>query len=250
MKKISFKIKKWLSREDLNLKDKWWHRLFKVFFILSILFLFILVITFLNNSYSRIVHNWEFVNTVTGRLNSNDYSGKIISIKKLYSDNEIINDGDMYTKDYSFSLNDKDYLLPYYPPIFLENVESFCSDKLSAQAKEIAYTNNIKLFSTTDSSFERLFTDINRFTSYLNLNSIKCVMIDSYSITNDNGTMSKYTFLKPVDTYKYSIYKYQNNFLGFILNIILSIIGLILYTFVVLIIYNKIILYIIYGNKK
>lgn len=244
------KITKWLFREDLDLKSRWWHRFLKVLFILSVISLAIYAVVFLVNSYPSIVNQWSYANTVSGKLNSSDYTGKIVSINELYNDEEIISDSDLYTDEYFPNLKDKELLLPYYPPIFVVDTESFCSDKLDKQIQEIASNNNIKLFSTTNPTLNTLSTNIDAFTSYLSQNNIKCVMIDSYSIENDNGTTSQYTFLRPVDIYKYIIYKYENNFIGFIFAILISLIGLLVYTFIVLFVYHKIILYIIYGNKK
>lgn len=240
----------WFLRKDLVLKNKWWHRFLKVLFVLSIISLTIYVFILLSNGYPRIVNEWNFVNSVNGKLNSSNYSGKIIPIKQLYSDEEIISDSDVYTKGYFPNLKDKELLLPYYPPIFLEDIESFCSDKLDEQIKEIAGENNIKLFSTTNPTLNTLSNNLNAFASYLYNNNIKCVMVDSFSVENDNKETSKYTFLRPVNTYEYNIYRYENNFMGYILSIIFSIIGVFFYIFIVLFIYNKIILYIIYGNKK
>lgn len=253
MKKITNTYKKisaWLLRDSLELNKKWWHRFLKVLFILSIISLAIYGVILLSNSYPRIVNQWSYVNSLSGKLSSNTNSGKIFSIKQLYNDNEVVSENDIYTNDYFPNLKNKDLLLPYSSPIFVEDTKSFCSDSLDKQIKEIADENNVKLFSTTNPTVNTLSTNIDAFILYLNRNNINCAMIDSYSIENDSGVTTKYTFLRPVDIYKYNIYKYKNNFSGFILSIFTSLIGLLLYTFVVLFIYNKIILYIVYGNKK
>lgn len=244
------KIFTWLLRKDLALKDKWWHRFLKVLFILSVISLVIYAVVFLANSYPSIVNQWSYVNTVSGKLNSSDYAGKIVSINELYNDEEIISDSELYTDGYFPNLEDKELLLPYSSPVFVADTESFCSSKLDKQIKEIAMENDIKLFSTTNPTLNTLSTNIDAFTSYLSKNYIKCAMIDSYSIENDNGPTSQYTFLRPVDTDKYIIYRYENNFIGFIFAVFISLIGLLVYTFVAIFIYNRIILYIIYGNKK
>lgn len=242
------KISNWLFNNNLELNKKWWHRFFKVLFIITVVSLTIFIIILLINSYSRIVNQWNYVDTVTARLNSSNYSGKIVSIKQLYSNDEVISTiNDVYTKGYYPNLNNKKYLLPF-SVIFLDDTINFCSDKLDKQIREIASNNNIKLFSTTNPTLYSLSTDVNKFIS--NLGTTKCVMIDSYSVENDNGTINKYTFLRPVDIYEYSIFKYKNNLIGYILAIIFSIIGLWMCVLMVQVIYYKIIMYIIYGNKK
>ncbi len=243
------KISAWLYRDNLELSKRWWHRFLKVLFILSVISLAIYAVVFLANSYPSIVNQWSYSNTVAGKLNSSDYAGKIVPINELYNDEEVIGDSDLYTDGYFPNLEDKELLFPF-SPIFVADTESFCSNKLDKQIKEVAIENDIKLFSTTNPTANTLSTNIDTFTSYINQNSIKCVMIDSYSIENDDGSTSKYTFLRPVDIYKYIIYKYENNFIGFIFAIFISLIGLFAYTFIVLLVYHKIILYIIYGNKK
>lgn len=253
MKKITNIYKKtkiWLLKDSLELNKKWWHRFLKVLFILSVISIAIYVVVFLFNSYPSIVNQWSYANTVSGKLNSSDYTGKIVSINELYNDEEIISDSELYTDGYFPNLKDKDLLLPYSSPVFVAGSESFCSDKLDKQIKEIANKNDVKLFSTTNPTLNTLSNNIDAFTSYLYNNNIKCVMVDSYSIENNNKETSEYTFLRPINTNEYIIYKYENGFMGFILSIILSIVGLFLYIFAILFIYNKIILYIIYGNKK
>ncbi|MDQ5954091.1 MAG: hypothetical protein QG583_18 [Patescibacteria group bacterium] len=244
------KISSWLYREDLELSRKWWHRFLKVVFILSVISLAIYAVVSLVNSYPSIVNQWSYANTVSGKLNSSDYTDKIVSINELYNYKEIISDSELYTDGYFPNLKNKELLLPYSSPVFVADTESFCSSKLDKQIKEIAIENDIKLFSTTNPTFYTLSTNIDAFASYLNINDIRCVMVDSYNIENDDGSTSQYTFLRAVDTNKYIIYKYDNNFIGFIFNIFGIFIGLLIYIFVAVFIYNKIILYIIYGNKR
>jgi hypothetical protein len=243
------KISAWLLRDRLELNKKWWHRFLEVLFIISIISLAIYAVIYLVNSYTSIVNRWSYSNNVSGKLNSSNYAGKIVSINELYNDKEIISDNDLYTNGYFPNLKNKELILPNHP-LFLADGKSFCSNKLDKQIKEIATENDIKLYSTINPTRNTLSTSIDAFTSYLYIHDIKCVVVDSYSIENDNGVTTKYAFLRPVDTYNYIIYKYENKFFDFILYILMTIIGLLLYTFVILFIYKKIILYIIYGNGK
>lgn len=253
LKQNNMKIKKiysWLIKDSLGLNKKWWHRFLKVIFIVSLISLAIATIVSLVNSYPSIVNEWNYSSTITGKLNSSDYSGKIVQINQLYGEEEIISDNDIYANDYFPNLNDKELLLPYSSPIFSTDMESFCSNKLDKQIKEIAEENDINLFSTINPTVKTLSPNIEAFILYLNTNDIRCAMVDSYTMENDDGTTYKYTFLRPVDTSEYSIYKYKNNFTGFLSTIFLGLIVFFVYFFVVIFVYNKIILYIIYGNKK
>lgn len=75
-------------------------------------------------------------------------------------------------------------------------------------------------------------------------------MINSYSIENEDGKIDKYVFLEPINTFDYRIYKYEDGTLSFIFAIMFAIASLFLYIVISLIIYYKIILYIIFGSKN
>lgn len=244
------KIKNWIFKSKIDLSKKWWHRLFKVLFILSFIVVSLFVMTFLSNSYSQITHQWMFVDGLSNRLSDAPYSGKVLSINELYSADEVISE-EMYTSKMNFSLEGKDYLEPL-SAMFLDDYQSksFCSNKLDENIKNIAETNNIKLFSAVNSTLRTLSSDIDAFTKYLKDNSysISCVMIDSYTTTDDNGETLKSVFLKPIDTAKYNIYEYKNNLLGFILNVLLSIAFLLFCAICTIIFYYKVVLYIVFGK--
>lgn len=243
------KIISWIYKSKVDLSKKWWHRLFKVLFILATVVSVICLITFLSNSFTRVVHQWDYVDTLSSRLSKEPYSGKVVSIKDIYKENEVISE--KYPSEMNFSLADKEYLQPF-SPIFLEDSQSYCSDELYKQIGNVASTNNVRLFSTTDPTFERLYSNIDTFTTYLKNNSysVKCVMKDSYTITNENDTESVYSFLRPIETSKYSIYSYKHNLAGFILYTLLSAVFLLFCIVCTVLIYFKIFLYIIYGKVE
>lgn len=240
------KIKSWLLRSDLELNKKWWHRLLKVIFIISIIILTIYFAYILINSYQETVNKWVFTDTITSRLKK--YPNKLISIHKIYNEQEIISEGNIYARGWYPNLKDKDYLLPV-SIIALKNGENYCSNDISRKIETITNQNNIKLFSTTNPTIKTLFPNINTFISYLNENSIKCVMIDSYTIEENNNNLV-YRFLRPIDTYNFSIYEYKSDLHIFIYQIIALIVFIFIYTIAILFMYYKVILYIIYGSKK
>ncbi len=244
------KINNWLFKSKVDLSKKWWHRLFKVFFIVAIIVFVIYLISFLSGSYSQVRNQWSFVDILSARLSKEPFSGKVVSIKDLYEKNEVISE-EKYPSKMSFSLADKSYLQPF-SSMFLENgqSENFCSDELYTNISNIASTNNINLFSTTNPTFKTLYPDVDKFTTYLKNNAynIKCVMVDSYSITNENDKISTFTFLRPVETSAYSIYSYKDNLSGFILSIFFSIVVFLLCLLFTILIYYKVFLYIIYGK--
>jgi hypothetical protein len=242
------KIIKWIFKSKVNLAEKWWHRFFKVLFVLIIVASTIYLVTFLSNSYSQIVHQWNYIDTLSGRLSKNAYTGKVFSISDLYESNEAISD------DYAsggWSLEDKRYVEPLSPLFLPEGqIQTFCSDSLSKHIENIAYINNIKLFSDTNPTAYKLYDDIDAFSTYLKNNSysVKCLFVDSFTMSNEDGTTSKLTFLRPENTSEYSIYRYENNFSGFILSVLLSAVFLLFCILGTMLIYYKVIMYIIYGR--
>lgn len=245
MKKIAY----WIFKSKTDLSKKWWHRLFKVLFILGIVASGIYLITFLSNSYTQVVHQWSYVDSVSSRLSKVPYVGIVVSIHDLYGENEVVSEKRPYQM--RVSLADKEYLQPF-SPIFMDDgqSESFCSDELHKHIGTIAYTSNIKLYSTTNPTFESLYTDIDTFTTYLinNTYRVKCVMLDSYTITNENDTTTTFPFLRPVETSEYSIFSYKYNSSGFVLYALLFLVFFLFCILCTILIYYKIFLYIVYGK--
>ncbi|MGB4076605.1 MAG: hypothetical protein WBK28_02785 [Minisyncoccia bacterium] len=241
------KITNWIFKSKEDLPKKWWHRFIKVLFILATIAYGIYLISFLVTSYSRVVHEWSYVDSVSSRLNKEPYSGKVVSIHNLYGDSEVISEKYAYQMD--GSLAGKRVFEPF-SAIFLEDSQSFCSDELYKHIGNIASTNGVKLFSTANPTFERLYADVDVFSTYLENNSfsIKCVMLDSYTITNENDTTSTFPFLRPVETSDYSIYSYKDNTSGFILLVLLSAVFFLFCILCTILIYYKVILYIVYGK--
>ncbi len=246
------KIKNWIFKSKVDLSKKWWHRLFKVLFIIAIMFASISAISVLSDSYSFITHKWRYVESLSNRLSKAPYSEKVVSISELYDDHEVISE-EKYPSKFNNSLNDKHYLFPF-STMFMEDIQSnsFCSNELDKHIKDIAQNTNTKLFSPVNYTFEKLSTDIDNFVTYLKNNSysIKCVTFDSYTIDNENNTTSTYKFIKPVDTSKYYIYEYKNNFSGFILAVLLTIVTLPFFVLCTILIYYKVVLYIVYGKPE
>lgn len=243
------KITNWIFKSKTDLSKKWWHRFFKVLFVLAIIVSGISLATLLTNSYTQVVHQWNYVDSVSSRLSKEPYTGRVVSIQDLYGQNEVISED--YPSQMNFGLADKEYLQPF-SPIFLEDSENFCSDELYDHIGNVASTNNVKLFSNTNPTFERLYSDVDVFSTYLKNNSysVKCVMLDSYTITNDNDTTSTFPFLRPVETSDYSIYSYKDNLSGFILYVLLSIVFFLFCILCTILIYYKVFLYIVYGKVE
>lgn len=254
MKTKLHKIKTWILRDDLNLNNRWWHRFLKVVFVLCLVLYAVYLGSLLFDSYYRIVNRWEFKNVLAGRLSDSVHTGKVFAINDLLGDHEIISTLDqVYSKGgFSPSYEQRLMLNPYSPMFVLSNppVQTFCSDRLSDNIKDIAIKNNIRLFSEENPRVDRLTSSVDSFISYLSPFTMKCVMVDSFTIVNDNGSESKYVFLRPVNTYDYGIYKYEDGTLVLILAVVVGILAYIFSIFIALVLYYKVILYIVFGAKK
>jgi hypothetical protein len=244
------KILNWIFKSKVDLTKKWWHRFLKVLFIIVTIIFSIYLSGLLVNSYNDVTNSWTLVESLSTRLGRAPYTGKVHSIHQLYGENEVISE--KYTFEMNNTLVDKEYLFPY-SALFLKNDNNydFCSDDLTNHISNIASTNDISLFSTTNPSFETLYSDIDVFNTYLKNNSlrIQCVFIDSYTIPNiENGSSVEFVFLRPVITSEYQIYRYENHFMYFILMIIFEILFILFCILCSILIYYKVVLYIVYGK--
>jgi len=244
------KISDWIFKSKVDLSKKWWHRLLKVLFIILIIASSIYGAMIIVDSYADITHNWKYETSLSERLSDESFSGEVFSVNDLYSANEIISDEPSYSMNYS--LDDKKWLSPTDLLFAKDPEETFCSDELHNHASKIAEANNVYLFSNTTPSLNELYADVDVFTSYLISNSyrIKCLIIDRYSSYTAGSLDYKYTFLRPIDTFDYHIYEYENNLSEFILYVVGSILFSLIYILIAILIYYKAILYIIYGKFK
>lgn len=257
MKERLHKFKKWIIRDDLNLSNKWWHRFFKVGFIISIIALTGALVVDTFERYDTIINKWMYVESLSARLRNPVHTSKIFSIQQLYGPDEVITTFDrVYSYDnYSPGLGAKSLLFPLDAMFLLSEdtkFKSFCSDQLDKHVETISRAENIRNFSSTNPTFINLYTDIGVFKDYLRINSysISCLTTNSYTIPDENGSEKVYAFLEPVETREYSIYKYESGILDLIFVIVLKIIALLAYILIMLLIYYKILLYIVFGSKK
>lgn len=90
--KIMKTVFNWIFKSKEDLSKKWWHRLFKVLFILGIAIFAIYSIYILVDSYSSITHKWNYVDSFSTRLNEEPYSGEVFSITDLYDKDEVVSE--------------------------------------------------------------------------------------------------------------------------------------------------------------
>ncbi len=245
------KIKAWLFRSHTDLTKKWWHRMFKVLFIVSTVLYTFYICSFLIDSYPTIVNKWDFLEHLRTRLSVDEFKGKLVSLNEVLGEDEVIAEN---YKDLQqgWSIDDKDYIVPIGILGYQQGKSIVCSDQLEKSLIPFVAKEKIVFYSPIDYRIDNLYVGLPKFIDYINSpeNNILCVATDSYTIENHDNTTSVYKFLKPIDTRDFYIYKYKFDIASFIYVILLSIASIVIVPFIVIITYYKIVLYIIYGNHN
>ena len=224
-------------RKELNLKKYWWHRLLFVAFVCS----FVICI-----SYNIMYHGahdmfrggqtqqWVQSNTLSERITNN-----IKPIKDLIKTDEKVAENDR-----TYVLNDKPD--EYYNGI-VNNV--YCSDNLFNNFEKIKKDKNIdNLYIRSLYKRNDVLPEV--FSNYIKQKNIKCLIIDAYTY-NNNAIV---TFLEPDKSYQNNWSFYEKSTAKTILyyvEMVLVVLAISCLFFIgILIIYYKIFIYIILGNKK
>lgn len=231
------KYLRWLFREDLDLKNKWWHRLLSIAFIFS----FVICVVFNVIIYSSSdmfrggqVQQWKKVGTLSERITT---EAKPISA--------FVGIGEKIGE------NDRTYVLNDQPSDYYKGVlnDVYCSTELYDNVEKIKSDRNIDTLYIR-SIYNRSDVPLEVFSDYIKQNDIKCLIVDAYSYFNG----SRVTFLEPDKSYQnnWSFYEQSSlkTLIYFIemLGVVLGI-SLVLF-FLIMVAYYKIFLYIVYGSKK
>ncbi len=232
MKNKYKKIKSWLFRETLELDKKWWHRLVKVIF-LALFFLIAVV------SYIAIVadpdagllskHNISVKNTLyqfTESYKGEDYDNTIPKFFEqkgrfgVWVDNKI-----EYVSEYSLG---KSFCIKT-PEKYQDNIVKIFYEDYKSKLGYGKTAGSLEDFS--DGVKNKIFEDATR----------KCFLYD-ISTYNDE--------LKNIENLSSNIINYRPNIIFYIeATIAVPFIALVSFIFFALI-YYRLILYIVYGNKK
>ncbi|MDD5721374.1 MAG: hypothetical protein PHT16_02925 [Candidatus Pacebacteria bacterium] len=235
------KILNWLSREDLNLKNKWWHRLLSIIFIFSFILFFIYnLIVYSNSNLFKGdigVQEWKKVATISERITS-----EIKPISALIKMGEKIGDSN---RTYVLNSPPDDYYMGT-----LNNV--YCSTELANNYEKIKDNKN------TDILYELFIMENNyrnkisseAFSNYIKQNDIKCLIVDAYTSFNN----TKVTFLQPDKSYQDNWFFYEKSVGKTIMYFLEMIPVVLVFSFLlfagIIIFYYKIFLYIVFGSKK
>lgn len=235
-------MKKQFFRKDLNLENRWWHRLLSIVFIsLFLIFIAYNVAIFSTADIFRggQIQQWNKNGALSERIVS-----EVKPISAFVEDGEKIGENEG-----TFTLNDRQG--EYYNGI-LNDV--YCSTELSNNLEHIKSERKVKnlfirnLFGTNDVPLET-------FTNYIKQNNIRCIIVDAYTTYDSSGQIDgKLSFLEPTKEYQdnWSFYeKSPVNTAIYFLEMILTVIAISVVIFaIIILIYYKIVLYIIFGNDS
>ncbi|MFZ2975295.1 MAG: hypothetical protein WA055_01525 [Candidatus Moraniibacteriota bacterium] len=223
-------------RKDLNLKNKWLHRLISISFVL--LFFVSVISVFVDYFDGNGFTQWTQTNTLKERINSD-----MNATGNLVKQNEKLEE--IGAPAQTLNLND----LPYGDYV-LNNV--YCSTEIQNHVGEIKNERKIDHLLVRD-LYDKNDVSIEDFNKYIKENNIDCIAVDAYTTYGNNSQETgKFTFLEPNKKfqngwafYKKSIPKTVLYLLGYSLWTVTS---LLLIFIVIAVIYYKILLYIIFGK--
>jgi hypothetical protein len=225
------KISNWLFRNDLELNKRWWHRLLKVIYLVIVaVFLIYGILDFSVTGYSKLGKLSKYIpdnpQTIEKILENTQIKDILISSDKFEPYNG---------KDDSFAVG-RDYL---------------CSQDMH---KDILDMDIIKYEMWAGKMLDRKIVSVQEFSEYLKLNDLKCVVPTFYEdeFGRRVDMMQAYDGVSDLN----SLYIYKPDQLKTVWYFLLgggTYPGIWFYLLVpvlLVFIYYKVVLYIIFGNKK
>src|SRR3989344_2565609 len=213
-------------RKDLNLRGRWWHRLFAVLFFLTFF------ITIVATSISLYAPKHKNVGPLSERI-----TPELKTIGDLLMQGEKVG---IMDSEHGLNLLDNDHVLN----------DIYCSTNLSSYVEKIANERSIGNLYLSDSlniiiKKDRKNVSADVFSNYLIQNDINCLSIGTYT---ESG--KKVSFINPGEFSQknYSIYKES------LFNSIFAVLPILFFTtlgfLVFVVLYYKAFLYIVFGSKK
>ncbi|PIR41700.1 MAG: hypothetical protein COV30_02340 [Candidatus Yanofskybacteria bacterium CG10_big_fil_rev_8_21_14_0_10_37_15] len=219
-------------RKDLNLGNRWWHRLFLVIFFFSFAWSLYMMSNDLFADNHPYVPQWKIVDSVDERLTS-----EVKQIRDLKKIGEKVEE-----KGRSYVLNPATDMSSLYD-------DFYCSTDIKNKISEIQGRSGI-----ANLYLNRKSVSVETFTDYVRNNDIKCLIPDAYTSYGTNGKIDgKVSFLEPLGPntlYGKDLvfYEKSNLFTAFYVS------KMFLLTVAVFagiaIAYYKIFLYVIFGKRK
>jgi hypothetical protein len=222
-------------REDLSLKNRWWHRLLVVVFFLSLV---IITIGLIYDIYKQNdLPKYKKIGILEDRIGSQVYL-----IKDLVKSKEKVSNNEYYLNN-SYDKNGESLL----------KTRTYCSNNIPNYIEEISKKTGVYYYKGNTQ-----LIGLDSFKNYLYENEAKCVEVFTYTTGGflGNVTGSPEYETNPIKTvlswgidyedwgiYKVSIFKS-------IVYIFIIFLTLFIFFFAVLVFYYKVILYVIFGKSK
>lgn len=208
-------------RKDLNLSSRWWHRLF--FVILITIFIVYGLALFIDNEWTR----YSKVETLSDRL---DEQVRLISSLVQPEEKIAVYEHNLYGDYYGVSGG------------WLLSQEYYCTKNISNKVAEISaktginhYKGNLDLVSFDD------------FVNYLSQNNATCVQVLDLDNPHKYGDVKK-ALSYGLEANNMAIW--EPSITKSLLNALLTIVWVILAFAVIVIIYYKVFVYVIFGKKN
>lgn len=213
-------------RKDLNLQIYRWHRLFKVLFIFSAILMLGFIIKKITKNYQY--PKYTKICNLSDRLDS-----KIRLVGELINPNEICSsyEEDLYNRNL------------YYDYDQMKKIEDvYCSKNIFSQIDELQSITNVYHFDAQNYNIPK-----NEFITYITLKHYQFISIFRSHEQYTQDSMWHNSGWDNFNVYKVSYGKTLLSLLFLIFQIsLLTVIGLIL----ILTIYYKVVIYIIFENRK
>lgn len=222
-------------REDLILKNRWWHRfLVVVFFLcLAIITIGLICAIYKQNDLPK----YKKLGILEDRIGSQVYL-----IKDLVKSKEKISDNEYYLNN-SYNKNGESLL----------NTQTYCSNNIPNHIEEISKTTGVYYYKGNTQ-----LIDLDSFKNYLYENEAKCVEVFIYTTggflsgiigsPEYEANPAKTVLSWGVDYENWGIYKVSiSKSIAYVFIIFLS---LFIFFFAILVFYYKVILYVIFGKYK
>ena len=216
-------------RKDLNLKARWWHRLFFVGFVIA--FIWIGWATISNMLDDAQLPKYSKVGMLSDRMDS-----EIRLIGSLVKPEEKIA---VYEHNLYGEYNGK----TFYDGNggWLVKQEYYCSKNVSDQVEKIVAKTGVNYYSGTTG-----LDSLANFKSYLAQNKATCVSVNSYNPLDNTETREKLMWGYEPD----GMAVWQESLVKSIFAVLQTLFFVVLGFSILLVLYYKVFLFIVFGSKK
>ena len=216
-------------RSDLNLNDRWWHRLLFVVFI--IIFVVSIII-----SITKMVDDVQLPKYSKVGMLSDRMSDQVRLIGDLVKFNEkiAVYEHNLYGSYNGGSLYDKN-------GGWLVQQEYYCSKDISKHLTDVVAKTGVNYFSNSIN-----FVQFSEFDKYLSQNNANCISVNNYNPLDNLETRKKLMWGLEAD----NMAVWQVSIIKTVFSVLQQIFFIVLGFLVVMSIYYKILLYVIFGAKK